>query len=155
MPEAFQSHHIWLSLGIALIIFELFVPGTFLAFIGIAAIITGFLVYLFELSLNTQLFMFALFGFLFVIIGRLVLKKLKVKDKRLNVDVSNRLQYLLGEVIVLENKMEDGVAQARIADGIWTVYAQDNNLSLPVGSKVKIISLSNGKLIVEPFIEYR
>ena len=151
MLESVSSNasYVWTLIGIALIILELFAPGSFFVWIGLSSLITAGFTALFSLESNAQLAVFAILTISFVFIGKRILARLKANKTVDDNDVSDRLTYLVGKVVVLEKEMQNGSGQARIADSIWNVYSNDDELSLPAGSKVKIIATKQGKLFIE------
>ena len=59
----------WLIVGLALVLLELFVPGTYLIWFGFAGLLVAVLTSFFTWSLVMQVVIFTLFSFVFALIG--------------------------------------------------------------------------------------
>lgn len=59
----------WLIVGLALVLLELFVPGTYLIWFGFAGLLVAVLTSFFAWALITQVVVFTIFSFLFALIG--------------------------------------------------------------------------------------
>ena len=66
---------IWLAAGVALVIFEVVLPGIFLLWLGLAALGTGFLLLLIVLSFGAQVMVFAGLALIAVQFARSRLRK--------------------------------------------------------------------------------
>lgn len=150
MIEFFNQNpaYAWIMAGLALTIIELLSPGTFFIWIGLAALITGGFTGLLTLSGNGQLLLFAVLTISCVVLGKRVMKKLRKNKMVDEIDVSARTNYLVGKIVALEKPLQNGAGQARIGDSIWLVYHDDDTLTLPAGSLVKVVEVKNGKLHV-------
>ena len=66
---------IWLAVGVALVIFEVVIPGIFLLWLGLAALGTGLLLLLVVLSFGAQVLLFAALAVVSVLFARSRLHK--------------------------------------------------------------------------------
>ena len=57
---------VWLIIGALLILFEIILPGVYLFWIGIAALIVGFILNFIPLSITIQILLFAIFCLCFI-----------------------------------------------------------------------------------------
>lgn len=89
---------IWIVIGIAMIIAEIFTPGFFLASIGLGAIAAGLIAFISD-SLIIQLLVFAAVSALSLIFLRPVITRLSSKDK----EKSGNDAIIGSEGIVLED----------------------------------------------------
>jgi membrane protein implicated in regulation of membrane protease activity len=97
---------LWLIAGLILCGLEMFAPGVFLLWLGLAAIATGLALFLAPLSAAWTLLLFAVFAVIAVALGR---KFYGARDEapsgpRLN----SRAEALVGRVVVLETAIADG-----------------------------------------------
>lgn len=138
----------WMLLGFVLLAFEIIVPGVFLLWIGIAAIITGALsLQLWDLSFwswQVQVIVFLFLSLASVVIGK------RWSDRRAarSTDeplLNMRAQQLIGRTAVLGEPIEEGRGRIRLDDTIWRISGPD----LPTGSRVKIIAAQGTELHVE------
>jgi membrane protein implicated in regulation of membrane protease activity len=136
---------LWLIAGLILCGLEMFAPGVFLLWFGLAAIATGLTLFLAPLNGAWTLLLFAVFAVAAVALGR---KFYGARDEapsgaRLN----SRSEALVGRVFVLETAIVDGEGAARVQDSIWRVVGPD----LPAGARVRVTGVDGGvRLKVEP-----
>jgi membrane protein implicated in regulation of membrane protease activity len=129
----------WMSLGVALLSFELMFPGVFMLWFGLSALITSGLVYLLNLP-NT-------FAIVIFLIAGLVLSYLFYKKQHSPALVNDASNKMVGKVIVLDEPIVNGRGRAKIGDSHWTVTGQD----LPIGTKVTIVEVQGNTLSVKIF----
>lgn len=137
----------WWVLGLALLAAEMIVPGVFLVWIGIAAILTGVLSLLLWSSdlwmWQVQLVVFALLSISAVFVGRrLVLRSAETTDEPF---LNQRGARLIGRTAVLEHPISEGRGRIRLDDTTWPVDGPD----LPAGARVRVIASSGRQLTVE------
>lgn len=137
----------WLALGVALVIFEMLVPGAAMLWVGAAAIATGIISWLLvDLDWQTQFFIFGVLGITAVIFSRryLKLKKTHSEDPLIN----HRYERLIGHVMHLATPIADGHGRVAVDDGSCLVTGPD----LPAGSKVRVVAVDGAVLVVEAVI---
>lgn len=137
----------WWVLGLVLLAAEMIVPGVFLVWIGIAAILTGVLSLLFWSSdvwlWQVQLMIFALFSIAAVFVGRrLVARSAETTDEPF---LNQRGAGLVGRTAVLEEPIHEGRGRIRLDDTTWRVDGPD----LPAGARVRVVASSGRQLTVE------
>lgn len=141
---------VWMALGFALLAAELVLPGFFLLWIGVAAILTG--------TLSLQLWSFSYWGWeiqvlIFLVlslasafVGKQVMSYGGDSDQPL---LNRRDQQLVGRTATLSEPISDGSGRIRLGDTLWRVSGPD----LPAGSRVRVKSAVNGELVVEAVSE--
>lgn len=137
----------WWVLGIVLLILEVLMPGVFLVWIGIAAIITGALsLALWETAFWTwhaQWLVFAVLSLIAAIIGRrIVSSRGQTSDQP---HLNQRGQSLVGRTATLEQPIAEGRGRIRLDDTMWNVQGPD----LPVGARVRVTTSNGSNLTVE------
>ena len=145
IPEFLQNHATgWLSIGVVLCIAELLVPGVFLMWLGIAALLTGLAVFILPIPLAAQLLMFALLSVATVYAGRRWSSSddIPSDDPMLN----DRLARLVGEPVVVEEAIIGGRGRVRVGDGVWPASGAD----AAAGTRLTVTGAANGTLIVGP-----
>jgi membrane protein implicated in regulation of membrane protease activity len=135
----------WIGLGLALIAIEvLMAPGSYLLWLGIAALLTG--VYAL-LASPGPLHELAIFGLL--AIASAVLGWKMYHPRKSGPDAADGLHDLaadlIGREVVLASAIREGHGQARIADSVWRVSGPN----LPEGARVRIIGRDGPLLTVE------
>jgi membrane protein implicated in regulation of membrane protease activity len=137
----------WWVLGLALLAAEILVPGVFLVWIGMAAILTGALALLFWnadlFGWHVQLPLFALLSVACVFAGRRLLSHFEqATDAPL---LNQRGRSLIGRTAVLEEPIAEGRGRIRLGDTTWPVSGPD----LPVGTRVRVVSSDGQWLTVD------
>ncbi|MDK4702753.1 NfeD family protein [Rhizobium sp. CNPSo 4062] len=138
----------WWLAGLALLAAELVLPGFFLVWIGLAAIIVGALSLLFwESSFwvwQVQGLVFAAMAVIVTLIGRRYLyNNDQVTDEPF---LNQRSASLVGRTATLDQPIAEGRGRIRLNDTYWTVNGPD----LPVGTRVKVVASNGRELTVEP-----
>ena len=137
----------WWVAGLVLLAAEMIVPGFFLVWIGLAALIVGALSLLFWDSAfwvwELQAILFALLAVATTFAGRrLTLRNATTDEPFLN----QRGASLVGRTATLHEPIREGRGRIRLDDTLWQVMGPD----LPVGTQVKVVSSSGRDLRVEP-----
>ncbi|MCG6114576.1 MAG: NfeD family protein [Mesorhizobium sp.] len=138
----------WIILGCVLLALEIVVPGFYLLWIGIAALLTGTLSFqLMDVALWTwqaQTVFFLGLSLATALIGRRVFSGGgEDTDQPL---LNRREQQMIGTVATLEEPIQDGRGRVRIGDSLWQVAGPD----LPAGTRIRVTNATNGILSVEP-----
>lgn len=137
----------WMVLGFALLAFEILVPGVFLLWIGIAAILTGAL----SLQLwgwewwtwQLQVLVFLALALVSAFAGRRIMSATeRESDQPL---LNRRSEQMVGRTATLAEPIADGFGRIRLGDTIWRVSGPD----LPAGTRVRVVAAHGGDLIVE------
>ena len=138
----------WWVLGIVLLILEVLMPGVFLVWIGIAAIVTGALsLLLWESAFWTwhaQWLVFAVLSLVAVLVGRRIVSARGQASDQPN--LNRRGQSLVGRTATLEQPIAEGRGRIRLDDTMWSVQGPD----LPVGTRVRVTASNGRDLVVEP-----
>lgn len=132
----------WLIFGFVLMGLEVFAPGVFLFWLGLAALLVGLLSFVFQPSWQAQLVMFAVFAAAAVPIWlRLARNK---ADTNASPYLNKRADALLGREFTLEKPIIDGSGTVRLGDTVWRVAGPDT----PAGTKVKVVQVDGANLTV-------
>lgn len=143
MIEGIDSGWLWMIGGVLLLIAEIVVPGVFLVWIGIAAIVTGLFAVLFGIGVAGQLGLFALYAVLAVLVGRRVygVKGIESSDPHL----SDRGARLVGRRVVVVQAVDEDSGRVRVGDSEWSARGGPAE----PGDKVRITGVDGNCLIVE------
>ncbi|HSX73932.1 MAG TPA: NfeD family protein [Shinella sp.] len=137
----------WWVLGIVLLILEVLMPGVFLVWIGIAAIVTGALsLLLWDAAFWTwhaQWLVFAVLSLVAVLIGRRIVSARGTPSDQPH--LNQRGQSLVGRTATLEQPISEGRGRIRLDDTMWSVQGPD----LPVGARVRVTESNGRDLTVE------
>jgi inner membrane protein len=142
--SSFEPHWFWLSLGVLLGAIEILIPGFFLIWMGLAAIIVGLIALIVPISLAYQIALFAILSVLTVYAGKryFSLNPIQSDDPALN----DRASRLKGEIVTVVEDIADGRGRVKLGDGEWNVRGAD----APAGARVRITGADGAILLVEP-----
>jgi membrane protein implicated in regulation of membrane protease activity len=137
----------WWVLGLVLLAAELVVPGFFLVWIGLAAIIVGALSLLFWENTfwiwQVQLLVFAASAVIVTLLGRrYVYNNNQTTDEPF---LNQRGASLVGRTATLNEPITEGRGRIRLDDTFWSVMGPD----LPAGTRVKVVASNGRDLTVE------
>src|SRR5262245_15431588 len=122
----------WIIAGVVLLALELAVPGAFMMWLGIAAVLVGGLSLVIDWSWQWQCVVFAIFALVSIPLWRrFALTSRPNSEAPL---LNRRTEALIGRVFTLDKPIVDGVGTVRIDDTIWRVRGPDG----PAGSKVRV-----------------
>ena len=133
----------WLVFGLLLMGLELMLPGVFLFWVGLAALLVGLLSVVIAPPWQLQLLMFAVFAAAAVPVWRRVARSNSGVSNS-NPFLNKRSEAMIGRVFTLEKPIIDGSGTVRIDDTIWRVAGPD----APAGSRVKIVQADGASLTV-------
>ena len=132
----------WFILGGILIVLEVFLPGSFLLWFGLAAVATGIVAYVVDFSWQVQILLFAIFSVVSVVIARRFAPKTGAgTDKPF---LNRRAEGIVGRVFVLDQPIVNGTGLVRIGDSPWRVSGPD----CPAGTRVRVESTDGNTLVV-------
>lgn len=127
----------WILFGLVLMAGELALPGVFLVWLGLGALLTGFLVGAVGPPWQAQVLLFAVLSGVAVLMGH--------RLSRARPDALNRRgSDLVGRIVVLDTAIEGGIGRIRVGDSVWRVTGPD----LPAGARVRITGLDGATLTV-------
>ena len=132
----------WLIFGFILMALEVFAPGVFLFWLGLAALLVGLVSFVVHLAWQTQLVLFAVFAAAAVPVWRRLARgRTDVSESPF---LNKRADALLGRVFTLEKPIIDGNGTVRIGDTVWRVAGPDT----PAGTRVKVVQVDGANLTV-------
>jgi membrane protein implicated in regulation of membrane protease activity len=134
----------WWILALVLTIAEALLPGTFLLWMGIAALLLGMLLWAMPtLSLEVQLALFAILSLVSIVGWRLWQRK--HPDKSDQPALNRRGEQYIGQVFVLAAPIENGFGKVRVGDSLWRVQGGD----AAAGTPVRVTGVDGVVLVVE------
>ena len=134
----------WFILAAILIIVEVFAPGAFMLWIGIAAGIVGVVLY-FVPALGWE-YQFILFSI--AAVGSIVAWRAWRQTHPVLTDeptLNRRGAQYVGRVFTLDSPIVNGVGKLRVDDSTWKIEGAD----CPAGTKVRVAGIDNTVLKVE------
>lgn len=140
-----QAEVIWFLIGLALILLELTVPGLVLIFFGVGAWVTALVCLLFEIEINTQLFIFLGSSLLSLALLRRVLKKRYMNTKEAEGDFDD--EYIGHTAIALSSFVAGETGKVSFKGSSWHAESKE---AVTEGQRLKITGYESIKLFVEP-----
>ena len=139
-----DAHWVWLTLGLVLAGLEMLVPGVYLIWLAVAAIITGVLTGLFDLSLPMQVIDFVFLALIIAFSAKRFLrdKPIESSDPLMN----RRGARMVGETALVVQAIEHGSGRVHFGDGDWIARGPD----VAAGERVRIVGSDGASLLVEP-----
>ena len=136
----------WIILGGILLAVELIAPGTFVLWLGVAAILVGLISFVVDWNWQEQGV-----GFVILAVASLVMWWRLIRPARRDEDASDqpflnrRAQGFVGREFTLEKPIVDGAGTVRIGDTVWRVTGPD----CAAGSRIRIARAEGATLFVE------
>ncbi len=132
----------WFIAGGILLALEALVPGVFMLWLGIAAMLVGTLSMFVDLSWQTQFIIFAVLSVAMIPLWRRFSFGSPTTDQPF---LNRRADALVGRIFTLDKPIVDGVGTVRVDDSVWRVTGAD----LPAGRRVKVVRAEGTALRVE------
>jgi membrane protein implicated in regulation of membrane protease activity len=133
----------WFILAALLLLLEVLMPGVFMLWLGLSAILVGIISTAIVWSWQAQVIAFAIFAILALPAWRYFARK--VEKPHDSPFLNRRAEGYVGRVFTLDKPIVDGVGTIRIDDTVWRVSGPD----CPAGSRVKIARADGANLSVE------
>jgi membrane protein implicated in regulation of membrane protease activity len=145
MSEPVAMHYLWWILALVLIAIEVVAPGYFMLWIGIAAAVTGVLLWVMPgMSLLLQAIVFAVLAFAScAVYWRWLRPRLQPREAGAE-QLNRRAEQMIGRRYVLVDAIVNGRGKAQVGDGQWLVSGPD----LPAGSTVEVVAVDGATLSV-------
>jgi membrane protein implicated in regulation of membrane protease activity len=139
-----ESHWIWLTLGLVLAGLEMLVPGVYLIWLAAAAIITGVLTLVFEVSLPLQIVDFVFLSLIIAFSAKRFLgeRPIESSDPLMN----RRGARLVGETALVVQTIEHGSGRVKLGDSEWIAHGPN----VAAGERVRVSGSDGAILLVEP-----
>ncbi|GGD08845.1 MULTISPECIES: NfeD family protein [Franconibacter] len=133
----------WLSLGGLLLAAEMLGASGYLLWSGVAAVVTGLLVWLLPFSWEWQGLCFAVLTVLAALLWWRWLARRP--QPRANAALNQRGQQLIGQRLQLDAPLSNGHGHVRVGDSSWPVIANED---MPAGALVEVIAVEGIRLRV-------
>ena len=148
LASALSTWEWWAIGGIALLVAEIFLPGAFLLWPGLAALVVSILAFLVEPSWKLNLIMFAGLSFVSAYFWRnTYMGRQKASDQPA---LNQRSRQLVGRTCVLATDTNDAGGRVLVGDTSWTARTAPGVGMLRAGTRVRVVHVEGTVLIVTP-----
>ena len=135
----------WLTFAVVLIILEMFSPGVFFLWLGIAAGCVGIVLYLRpELTWQFQLILFAVLSVASIVSWRLTRAFFPPEEPEV-ANLNQRANQYIGRTFTLIEPIVNGVGKIKVDDSTWRVRGDD----MPLNSQVRVTGVDGVVFEVE------
>jgi inner membrane protein len=133
----------WLILGVVLAILEIVAPGFYLAWVGLAAILTAGATAVFGFQFVAQGIVFAALAVATVFVARHYFQRAPIvsDDPLLN----DRSARLVGAVVTAVEPVDASQGRVKVGDSVWSA----KGASAAVGDRLRVTRVDGGILVVE------
>lgn len=142
--EGMDAAWVWVAIGLALAALELAVPGVFLIWLAVAAVITGVLAFVLDLGIVVSVVNFVFLSLIAVYSAKRFLRDRPIEstDPLMN----NRTGRLVGEVVQVVRAIESGEGRVKVGDSEWIARGPD----AAVGTRMRVAASKGPILSVVP-----
>lgn len=134
----------WMVLGLVLLALEIVLPGVFLLWIGIAAIIVGAItLVLWDTAFwvwQLQVVVFLVLSLICAYVGKRIMDgRAETSDQPL---LNKRGDQLIGRTATLSEPIREGRGRIQLGDTLWRISGPD----LPAGARIRVVKASDADL---------
>ncbi len=139
-----EAYWAWAFIGLVLAALEMLVPGVYLIWLAVAALVTGLLTFGLDISLPSQIIVFVSLSLIAAFSAKRFLRDSPIEssDPLLN----QRGSRLIGETAVVTQAIDGGSGRIRLGDSEWIARGPD----IASGERVRVIGTDGAILKVEP-----
>lgn len=142
--EGFDAHWVWIAIGLLLAALEMLVPGVYLIWLAVAAIITGVLTLGVGLELPAQVIVFVSLSLIAAFSAKRFLRDSPIESS--DPLMNQRGSRLIGENAIVTQAIEGGSGRVKYGDSEWIARGPD----IDAGARVRITGSDGAILLVEP-----
>lgn len=137
----------WLSIGLLLMIAELFIPGTFVMWFGFGAVLTGLVVGIVgEMSVAMQLLIFSIMSVISLCLGIFVYGKVFGPNKEKGNETRTGAQRLIGKSFIVSEAIQNGKGKVTVGDTVWLARSKHK---IAKDTEVVVVGVDGTQLLVE------
>jgi membrane protein implicated in regulation of membrane protease activity len=133
----------WMIAAAILFVLELTAPGIFFMWFGVAALVTGLIVFRYDISWQWQLLWFCGLSLASVLLANRYLRQHPLESERPL--LNERAARLIGQSFDLVDPIVNGRGSIHSGDTIWRVEGPE----LPRGTRIKVVGVDGSVLKVE------
>ena len=144
-----MSYIEWGVLGLLLVLLELFIPGIYLVWFGLAGVTVSLALHFAWIpdTITAQLVLFSVCSCVFTGLGLTVYKMLEKRFEKTtdHKNLNDLAGAYVGQTATLTQDVVDGKTKVKVADTVWLAQCDDD---LKKGDKVVITGVIKGLIFV-------
>ncbi len=133
----------WLAIGIALAALELALPGIYLIWLAMAALVTGALTAVLDLGTVVQVMNFFFLSLIMAFSAKRFLRDRPIESE--NPMLNHRGGQMIGQTVKVAQAIKGGEGRVTVGDSEWIARGPDTK----VGEQVRIIAAQGATVTVE------
>lgn len=144
MLDGIEPHWLWVVIGLVLAALEMVVPGVYLIWLALAALLTGVMTFIFDPGVPLQIVNFVFLSLIIAFSARRILRDTPIfsADPLMN----KRGARLVGETAVVVQDFAGGSGRVRLGDSEWLAKGVD----MKAGERVRVTGSEGVILLVAP-----
>ena len=145
--EQFRAWHVWLLLGLTLVVVEILIPAFFVLWFGVGASVAALLAFL-GMSQAVQVSAFLAISFLLLVFSRTIFQSTLFRSKQ---SVATNVEALRGQQAIVLKAMEGSLqpGSVKIGGEVWSAICEEETQILE-GAKVEVLDVVGNKVRVKP-----
>lgn len=133
----------WLAIGLALAALELAVPGIYLIWLAVAALITGGLTAVLDLGTAVQVLNFFFLSLIIAYSAKRFLRDRPIESE--NPMLNRRAGQMVGQTVRVAKAIEGGEGRVTIGDSEWIAHGPD----AAIGTRMRVTGAQGATVSVE------
>ncbi|MCR9071966.1 MAG: NfeD family protein [Alphaproteobacteria bacterium] len=135
----------WVTLGFALMVLEIVVPGTLFLWFGIAGVATGVVLLAVDMPTAYQIGLYGLFAVLSYVPVRMYVRRWQKGDLGAAQGLNQRGASLIGQRVGVTEPVVNGFGAAKVGDSRWRIACDED---LETGTSVEVVEVVGSTLKV-------
>ena len=145
--EQFRTWHVWLLLGLALVVVEILIPAFFVLWFGVGALVAALLAFL-GMSQAVQVSAFLAISFLLLVFSRTIFQSTLFRSQQ---SVATNVEALKGQQAIVLKAIEGTLktGSVKIGGEVGSAICEEETQILE-GAKVEVLDVVGNKVRVKP-----
>ena len=145
--EQFRTWHVWLLLGLALVVVEILIPAFFVLWFGVGALVAALLAFL-GMSQVIQVSAFLAISFLLLVFSRTIFQSTLFRSQQ---SVATNVEALKGQQAIVLKAIDGSLktGSVKIGGEVWSAICEEETQILE-GAKVEVLDVVGNKVRVKP-----
>ena len=145
--EKFRAWHIWLVLGLVLVVAEILIPGFFILWFGVGALLASLLAFL-GMPRAVQMGAFLVISFVLLVFSRTVFQSALFRSRK---TFATNVEALKGQKAIVLKAIEGSLraGSVKIGGEVWSAICEEET-QIGRGARVEVLDVVGNKVRVKP-----